>query len=148
MPATASFKFDDGIATSSWNAMFAFRMRVSMSAIGSVIVIARVLPSPRALRHTGNLARMGHLPDTDAHQPVVELPHAVAAHRDHCADLVALTELERGDRLLGLAHARLLAGNDLEVRDRAVEQRTLLGRAADTHVDHDLRKPRDLHHVR
>src|SRR5689334_14036718 len=51
------------MATSSWNAVFAFRIRVSMSAMGSVIVTARSLPSPRALRHAGDLARVGHLPE-------------------------------------------------------------------------------------
>src|ERR1700730_6552637 len=40
MPARASFSFDEGITQSSWNATFALRMRVSMSAIGSVIVMA------------------------------------------------------------------------------------------------------------
>src|SRR5262245_28901479 len=69
MPARASFTLDDGIATSSWNATFAFRIRVSMSAIGSVIVTALEPPgSPRRLRHAGDLARVGHLPEADAAQ--------------------------------------------------------------------------------
>src|SRR4051812_18827172 len=40
MRASASLSFEDGIRTSSWNAMFALRTRVNMSAIGSVIVTA------------------------------------------------------------------------------------------------------------
>src|SRR3990172_10829536 len=76
MPARASFTFDEGIATSSWNATFAFRMRVSMSARGSVIVTARLPPaspapcrSPRRLRHAGDLACVCHLSEADAAQP-------------------------------------------------------------------------------
>src|SRR5215212_3618680 len=34
------FNFDDGMAAESWYAWLAFRRRVSMSAIGSVIVMA------------------------------------------------------------------------------------------------------------
>src|SRR3954452_6569560 len=35
-----AFSFDDGMVAESWYAAFAFRNRVSMSAIGSVIVMA------------------------------------------------------------------------------------------------------------
>jgi hypothetical protein len=35
------FNFDAGMLTSSWYAEFALRSRVSMSAMGSVIVIRR-----------------------------------------------------------------------------------------------------------
>src|SRR5690348_9796706 len=70
MPASASFSFDDGMMQSSWKAVFALRIRVSMSAIGSVIVIAspphhdafvtpgtspRCASSRRQIRHTPNL---------------------------------------------------------------------------------------------
>src|SRR3954447_19396337 len=44
--------------------MFALRIRVSMSAIGSVIVIAAP-PSPRSLGHTGDLARVRELAQAD-----------------------------------------------------------------------------------
>src|SRR4051794_28585342 len=71
MRATASFNLEDGIATSSWNATLAFLIRVSMSAIGSVIVTARRLPSPRALRHAGDLACVRHLPQADTAQTEV-----------------------------------------------------------------------------
>jgi hypothetical protein len=37
--ASATFCFDDGITTVSFNAVFALRMRVSMSAMGSVIML-------------------------------------------------------------------------------------------------------------
>src|SRR6516165_4889230 len=73
MRASASFNFDDGIATSSWNATFAFRMRVSMSAIGSVIVTAKSLPSPRALCHARDLPGVRHLPQADPTEPEVAI---------------------------------------------------------------------------
>src|SRR5690242_16876143 len=83
MRASASFSFDDGIFTSSWNAVFAFRKRVSMSAIGSVIVI-RAAPSPRRLRDAGDLDGVRHLSQTDAAQAEVAIhrprpPTATAA---------------------------------------------------------------------
>src|SRR3954471_13631691 len=59
------------MATSSWNATFAFRIRVNMSAIGSFIVTARSSPSPRALRHARDLPGVSHLPETEPAQPEV-----------------------------------------------------------------------------
>src|SRR5680860_989050 len=47
MSAMAAFTFDDGIAISSVNETLALRIRVSMSATGSVMVI--VVCSPRGL---------------------------------------------------------------------------------------------------
>src|SRR5438477_3208419 len=79
MFATASFNFDEGIGTSSWNAVLALRMRVSMSAIGSVIVTARRPPSPGALRHAGNLARVRHLAQAQAAEAEVAVHRARAA---------------------------------------------------------------------
>src|SRR6266508_4018724 len=63
--ASATFSFDDGITTSSWNATFALRIRVSMSATGSVIVMR----SPRRLREAGDLAVVGHVAQADAAEP-------------------------------------------------------------------------------
>src|SRR4029079_16784023 len=72
--------FEDGIGTSSWNATLALRMRVSMSAIGSVIVTARTPRSPGALRHAGDLTRVRHLAQAKAAQPEVAVhrPRATA----------------------------------------------------------------------
>src|SRR5881392_2837526 len=64
MRASASFSFEDGISTSSWNAVFAFRRRVSMSAIGSVIMSAPT-PSPRCLGHARHLAGVDHGAEAD-----------------------------------------------------------------------------------
>src|SRR5690349_15010819 len=89
--------FDEGIRASSWYAEFAFRNRVSMSAIGSVIVMAcgaslAAVPQalglgdlapglstiggategwcllPRGLADAGQLPGVGHLPQADPAQ--------------------------------------------------------------------------------
>src|SRR6202008_353380 len=83
--------------------------------------------------------------DSQADEPVEELPHAVAAQRDPRADGVALAELEAGDRLLGPGDHGLLAGDPLEVADGAVEEAGLRQRATDAHVDGDLREAGGLH---
>src|SRR5882724_2540392 len=77
MRAKASFSFDDGINTSSWNAVFAFRRRVSMSAIGSVIMSAA--PSPGCLGHAGDFARVRHGAEADAAQTEALVDRARAA---------------------------------------------------------------------
>src|SRR6266545_6297485 len=59
--ATATFRRDDGISTMGCRARTALRMRVSMSAIGSVSN-ARL---PARFRDTRNLALEGQLPETD-----------------------------------------------------------------------------------
>src|SRR6266498_4594436 len=63
-----SFRRDDGIAVSSWSALLAFRIRVSMSAIGSVIDIVRLL-LPRALRHARNRPLVRQFAQTDPAEP-------------------------------------------------------------------------------
>src|SRR5215207_10081266 len=77
MRARASFSFDDGISTSSWNAVFAFRRRVSMSAIGSVIM--RATPSPRCLGHARHFARVRHGAEADAAESEALVDRARAA---------------------------------------------------------------------
>src|SRR5690242_1007226 len=72
--------FENGMLTRSWYAWLALRRRVSMSAIGSVIVMGArqtflagvPLPGPTAKRwlpgslgYAGELAAVGHLPDAD-----------------------------------------------------------------------------------
>src|ERR1700722_6491610 len=65
--ARASFTLEPGIFTVSNCAEFAFRIRVSMSAIGSVMVMAVLLPT--CLRHSGDLPGVHHRPQTDSAQP-------------------------------------------------------------------------------
>src|SRR6188768_1992452 len=45
MSAMLPFSLENGITTSSWYAEFALRIRVRKSAIGSVMVMATVVPS-------------------------------------------------------------------------------------------------------
>src|SRR5918994_1747225 len=68
MAARASFTLEDGMRTSSCIATLALRMRVSMSAIGSVMVMSRRLPSPAGLGHARELAGMGELAQADPAQ--------------------------------------------------------------------------------
>src|ERR1035437_5062949 len=62
--ASAVLSLDPGIFTVSNCAELAFLMRVSMSAMGSVIVMAALLPA--RLRHAGDLTGVDHRPQTDA----------------------------------------------------------------------------------
>src|SRR5690625_1790970 len=77
----AALSLEYGIDTDSWYAEFALRRRVSMSAMGSVIVIGpqpflaavsladlRRSRLPAALRDTRELAGQGHLAQADAAQ--------------------------------------------------------------------------------
>src|SRR4051812_31452615 len=86
MSATPAFSLLYGMATSSWYAWLAFRRRVNMSAMGSVIVMVAVGPFsswfplpdlrrscmwvelPGALGHAGELAPVGHVAQADPAQ--------------------------------------------------------------------------------
>src|SRR4051812_15574664 len=93
---------DVGIVAVSWSALLAFRMRVSMSAIGSVSTYFLL---PRALGHAGDHALVGELPQADAAEPELlehrtRAPTAVAARVR--ANLVAGGACGLGDhRFLG-----------------------------------------------
>src|SRR2546430_6140249 len=81
MRAISTFSLDVGISARSCSALLALRMRVSMSATGSVSK-SRLLP--RALGHAGNHAFMGELAQADAAEPELledgaRPPAAVAA---------------------------------------------------------------------
>src|SRR5258708_3066321 len=67
MRAISSFSLEEGSSTRSCSALLALRMRVSMSATGSVIIGGRLLP--RALRPSRGGAPMGKLPPADAAGP-------------------------------------------------------------------------------
>src|SRR5581483_2405837 len=70
--ASDSLSFEPGIVTVSKWAVMAFRIRVSMSAIGSVMVIVVRLLSPAGLGDARDLAGMDHHPQTDTAE--AELP--------------------------------------------------------------------------
>src|SRR4051794_9816544 len=65
-----------GIVAVSCSALLALRMRVSMSAIGSVSI---VLLLPRALGHARNHALVGELPQADPAEPELLEDRARAA---------------------------------------------------------------------
>src|SRR5436189_121045 len=67
MSARRSLIVDAGTFRSSLYAMFALRIRVSMSATGSVMTMCEP-PSPRRLGDAGDLPRMRQLTETDATQ--------------------------------------------------------------------------------
>src|SRR5580692_9545250 len=69
MSASDSFNLEVGIFTVSCIAVLALRIRVSMSAMGSVIVMSAALPSPARLGDAGDLPRMHHDAQADSAQP-------------------------------------------------------------------------------
>src|ERR1700732_3207396 len=75
----AVFNFDDAICPSGLPAVWPLRMRVSRSAMGSVMLIGR--PSPARLRKTRNLAPEGDFTDLHAGQPEFAI-HAARTARD------------------------------------------------------------------
>src|SRR5579864_191927 len=66
MTARDSLSLELGIFTLSCMAVLALRIRVSMSAMGSVIVMGASLPSPARLGDTGDLPRVHHDAQADA----------------------------------------------------------------------------------
>src|SRR5580658_9191441 len=68
MSASDSFSFEPGIFTLSCMAVLALRMRVSMSAMGSVIVMGAFLPSPAGLGDAGDLPGVDHDAQADPAQ--------------------------------------------------------------------------------
>src|SRR5436190_23786083 len=62
----ARFTFDAGTWTLTFSVACALRMRVSMSAMGSLMLISCLLPA--RLDHSGNLAAHGDLADLVARQ--------------------------------------------------------------------------------
>src|ERR1700744_6115491 len=102
--ARASFSLDEGIRTVSCMATLALRMRVSMSAMGSVMVIRCPLPLPTGLGHAGHLAGVYQLAQADTAE--TELPvHRVRPPAPATAGVGPHLELRLA---LGLYDERLL----------------------------------------
>src|ERR1043165_8120928 len=89
MRAISSLSFEDGISVRSCSALLALRMRVSMSATGSVSIRGLL---PRALRHAGDDALVGELPQADPAEPEL-LEHGTRAPAAVAAGVVAHLEL-------------------------------------------------------
>src|SRR6185312_2351304 len=115
----ARFTFDAGTTTLTFSVACALRMRVSMSAMGSLMLIVRLLPA--RLDHSGNLAAHGDLADLVAREP--ELAERAAGAPGHRA---AVAKPHRG-RVAGhrlQLRARLVAG--IVGRLRVAEDRVQL----------------------
>src|ERR1041385_7075384 len=101
MRAISTFSFELGISTRSCSALLALRMRVSMSATGSVSISSLL---PRALRHAGDHALVRELAQADAAEPEL-LEHGARAPAAVAAGVVPHLELRRPR---GLDSQRLL----------------------------------------
>src|SRR3954447_10707799 len=104
MAANASLSLEDGMRTVSCMATLPLRMRVSMSAMGSVMVMPEP-PSPARLRHTRDLPRVGEVAQADAAQPELAehgaRPAATAAPRVRLHLVLGLALLLLDESLLG-----------------------------------------------
>src|SRR6266850_1556234 len=102
MRAISTFSFEFGISARSCSALLALRMRVSMSATGSVSISAFLLPG--ALGHARDDALVGELAQADAAEPEL-LEHGTRTAAAVAARVVAHLELRRPG---GLHDQRLL----------------------------------------
>src|SRR3954453_5069334 len=103
--AISTLSFEVGISVLSCSALLALRMRVSMSATGSVSISSLL---PGALRHARDDALMGELPQADAAEPEL-LEHGARAPAAVAAGVVAHLEL----RGAGGLHPQRLLGHYL-----------------------------------
>src|SRR5436309_10819166 len=103
MRAISSFSFEVGISVRSCSALLALRMRVSMSATGSVSIS---LLLPGALRHAGDDALVGELPQADPAEPELA-EHGARAPATVAAGVVAHFVL----RGAGSLHPQRLLGH-------------------------------------
>src|SRR5580692_4102501 len=94
--AMAFFVRDAGTSTVLWLAVLALRMRVSISAIGSVIDICSS-PSPRGFRHTGHDAGVSVLAKANAaHRELAQITARTPANQ--APIVLPHTELRRASR--------------------------------------------------
>src|SRR6476646_9350468 len=103
MRAIWTFSLELGISAVSCSALLALRMRVSMSATGSVS-ISFLLPG--ALRHAGDHALVGELPQADPAEPEL-FEHGTRAPAAVAAGVVTHLEL----RGAGGLHPQRLLGH-------------------------------------
>src|SRR5437764_12717733 len=66
MRAISAFSLEAGTSTFGWRAWIALRTRVSMSAIGSLVIVLLLHFLPASLGHTRNLAIQGELAEAAA----------------------------------------------------------------------------------
>src|ERR1700757_3448532 len=106
MRAISTLSFELGLSALSCSALLALRMRVSMSATGSVSTSSFLLP--RALRHAGDHALVGELPQADPAEPELA-EHGARPAAAVAAGVVAHLEL----RGAGGLHPQRLLGHYL-----------------------------------
>src|SRR6185503_6991599 len=88
--ASSALSLERGMSTRRWPAVQAFRIRVNMSATGSVMLMRSSL-SPAGLAHAGDVPLQRELTETDSAQP--ELPQ----HRAHSPAALAAATSPRGE---------------------------------------------------
>src|ERR1039458_1547967 len=66
MRAISAFSLEAGTSTFGWRAWIALRTRVSMSAIGSLVIVLLLHFLPASLGHAGNLAIQCELAEAQA----------------------------------------------------------------------------------
>src|SRR6516164_3314083 len=66
MRAISAFSLEAGTSTFGWRAWIALRTRVSMSAIGSLVIVLLLPFLPASLGHTRNLAVQSELAEAEA----------------------------------------------------------------------------------
>src|SRR4051812_21835755 len=93
MRAISTLSFELGISVRSCSALLALRMRVSMSATGSVSTVSSCL-LPGALCHAGDDALVGELPQADPAEPEL-LEDGTGPSALVTARVVAYLELRR-----------------------------------------------------
>src|SRR3954467_3280690 len=99
----ACFTLLDGTNTLTFSVACALRMRVSMSAMGSLMLIVRLLP-----------ARLDHAGDLAAHRDLADLVAREAEFAERAA------RAARHGATVAQAHGRSVAGQRLELRARLV----------------------------
>src|SRR5215467_5111163 len=134
-----TLSLEDGMSTFSCSARLALRMRVSRSAIGSLIDMV-VRPLPAGLDHARHLALEGELPEAEpaelelsevAARPAAQLAAAVDAR----LELGRLLQPLRFHDERGLRHAlRLPPEGDAEVRQQRLGLLVGSGRGDHDHV--------------
>src|SRR5947209_6007677 len=126
---------DVGMTALSWSALLAFRMRVSMSAIGSVSIA-----SPARFRHAGNRALMGEVAQADAAEtelaehrarPAAPVAARVVAH----PVLLRALLLDDEARLCHLVPPWALAERQAEGLQKGAGVFVGLGAGRDRHVE-------------
>src|SRR6185437_29795 len=103
MRQISTLRREDGMDVVSCSALLALRMRVSMSATGSVSISSLL---PGALRHAGDHALVGELPQADPAEPELA-EHGTRTPAAVAAGVVAHLEL----RGAGSLHPQRLLGH-------------------------------------